>query len=60
MNEEYNSNLWFMFIPAINKDFLQAPLLISPSGGPGAPSVYEIFLEIGPYSLNSQNDVESK
>uniref|UniRef100_G3NZR7 Probable serine carboxypeptidase CPVL n=1 Tax=Gasterosteus aculeatus aculeatus TaxID=481459 RepID=G3NZR7_GASAC len=49
VNKKYQSNLFFWFFPALmgNKD--KAPVLLWLQGGPGATSVFGLFVENGPY-----------
>lgn len=56
--KEYNSNLWFMFVPAIRNDMKDVPLLVTTQGGPGAPMTFEIYNYIGSFTLKSNNENE--
>eukprot|EP00211_Chloroparvula_japonica_P003432 CAMPEP_0119121888 /NCGR_PEP_ID=MMETSP1310-20130426/2304_1 /TAXON_ID=464262 /ORGANISM="Genus nov. species nov., Strain RCC2339" /LENGTH=442 /DNA_ID=CAMNT_0007111469 /DNA_START=102 /DNA_END=1430 /DNA_ORIENTATION=- len=52
VDEAANSNLFFWFFPAMNGD-PDAPLLLWLNGGPGASSMYGLFAENGPFSVDS-------
>ncbi|XP_018496916.1 probable serine carboxypeptidase CPVL [Galendromus occidentalis] len=57
VNETTSSNLFFWFFPARNlrKD---APTLLFLQGGPGASSMFSIFIETGPYRINEKLTTE--
>lgn len=59
VNKTYNSNLFFWYFPAINNP-ANAPVVLWLQGGPGASSLYGLFLENGPVFLNAQNKLEKK
>jgi vitellogenic carboxypeptidase-like protein len=52
VNQTYDSNTFFWFIPALNGD-ANAPLLMWMNGGPGATSMYGLFEELGPFSVDA-------
>lgn len=60
VNKEYNSNLFFWYVPArVNPE--NAPVMLWLQGGPGTPSSFALFLENGPYFLTKkQKLVENK
>lgn len=52
----FNSNLFFWFFPALeNSD--NAPVLLWLQGGPGASSMYGLFMENGPFEVISSSEV---
>lgn len=55
VNKTSDGCLFMWFFPALNKN-LAAPLLLWLQGGPGAPSVYAIFVENGPIVINGSGD----
>jgi len=58
VNKEYNSNLFFWFFPSQNGD-KNAPVLLWLQGGPGASSLFGLFVENGPIeAINSEKIIE--
>ncbi|KAG8242123.1 hypothetical protein J6590_072257 [Homalodisca vitripennis] len=69
VNKECDSNLYFWFFPAQKDNWKEAPLLLWLQGGPGYPSMYGLFEELGPlksypedlkkrqYSWNVENNL---
>ena len=47
INKNYNSNLYFWYFPAFNKD-KNAPVVLWLQGGPGGSSLFGLFTENGP------------
>nr|CAD7425109.1 unnamed protein product [Timema monikensis] len=58
VNQEYNSNLFFWFFPAQNVS--SAPLLLWLQGGPGASSLIALFVENGPYILDTEGELQRR
>uniref|UniRef100_A0A6M2D556 Putative serine carboxypeptidase n=1 Tax=Rhipicephalus microplus TaxID=6941 RepID=A0A6M2D556_RHIMP len=54
VNSEFNSNLFFWFVPAMERPE-QAPVLAWLQGGPGSSSLLGFFAEHGPYGLQDGN-----
>ncbi|XP_077563809.1 venom serine carboxypeptidase-like [Haemaphysalis longicornis] len=52
VNAEFNSNLFFWFVPSLT-DPKNAPVLLWLQGGPGTSSLLGFFVEHGPYSVSS-------
>ncbi|XP_055935766.1 probable serine carboxypeptidase CPVL [Argiope bruennichi] len=52
VNEKYNSNIFFWFFPAVNQD-VKAPIILWLQGGPGLSGLFGLFVEHGPYVLDS-------
>lgn len=52
VNKEYNSNLFFWFFLA-KYDPKHAPVVLWLQGGPGASSLFGLFLENGPFIITS-------
>lgn len=50
VNSEFNSNLFFWFVPALERPE-EAPVLVWLQGGPGTSSLLGFFAENGPYAL---------
>ncbi|XP_050097856.1 vitellogenic carboxypeptidase-like [Anopheles aquasalis] len=53
VDKRYNSNLYFWFFPA-KTNATTAPLLLWLQGGPGASSLFGLFAENGPFSINKE------
>lgn len=51
VNEEYNSNLFFWFVPSLS-DPKNAPVVLWLQGGPGTTSLLGFFSEHGPYDVS--------
>ncbi|KAL1441262.1 hypothetical protein MTO96_008684 [Rhipicephalus appendiculatus] len=51
VNPEFNSNLFFWFVPSVT-DPDNAPVLLWLQGGPGSSSLLGFFVEHGPYRLS--------
>lgn len=51
VNKEYNSNLFFWFFPARSQPST-APLLVWLQGGPGGSSLFGLFGENGPFTVD--------
>uniref|UniRef100_A0A1B6LLX0 Carboxypeptidase n=1 Tax=Graphocephala atropunctata TaxID=36148 RepID=A0A1B6LLX0_9HEMI len=49
VNKKCESNLFFWFFPAHKDRWEDAPLLLWLNGGPGSPSMYGLFEELGPF-----------
>jgi len=54
VNPQYNSNIFFWYIPAQNGD-ANAPILLWLQGGPGSASMFGLFNENGPFYVSSKN-----
>ncbi|XP_035733667.1 venom serine carboxypeptidase-like [Vespa mandarinia] len=52
VNKEYNSNLFFWFFPAEHNP-KDAPVVLWLQGGPGATSLFGLFMENGPFFVTS-------
>jgi vitellogenic carboxypeptidase-like protein len=57
VNKQYNSNMFFWYFPA-KKNSATAPVVLWQQGGPGASSLYGLFMENGPVRVNAQNKLE--
>ncbi|XP_077978148.1 putative serine carboxypeptidase CPVL [Glandiceps talaboti] len=51
VNKEYDSNLFFWFIPA-KKNPADAPVVLWLQGGPGGSSLFGLFVESGPFQIS--------
>uniref|UniRef100_A0A1B6M480 Carboxypeptidase n=1 Tax=Graphocephala atropunctata TaxID=36148 RepID=A0A1B6M480_9HEMI len=49
VNKACDSNLFFWFFPAQKQNWKEKPLILWLQGGPGAPSLYGLFEELGPF-----------
>nr|CAD7194955.1 unnamed protein product [Timema douglasi] len=58
VNQEYNSNLFFWFFPTQNVS--SAPLLLWLQGGPGASSLMALFVENGPYIVDTEGELQRR
>lgn len=54
VDEQFNSNLFFWYFAAQNDAQKDAPVVIWLQGGPGASSMYGLFTENGPFSVDSK------
>lgn len=52
VNKNTESNLFFWYFPATN-DSINAPVLLWLQGGPGASSLFGLFYENGPFSIDA-------
>ncbi|XP_076765248.1 venom serine carboxypeptidase [Xylocopa sonorina] len=52
VNKQYNSNMFFWFFPAVNSPGT-APVVLWLQGGPGATSLFGLFMENGPFIVTS-------
>ncbi|KAK4875529.1 hypothetical protein RN001_011951 [Aquatica leii] len=59
VNEQYNSNLFFWFFPS-EINYESAPVVLWLQGGPGSSSLIGLFVEIGPFQVNSTHELERK
>lgn len=59
VNKTYNSNLFFWYFPAKN-NAASAPVVVWLQGGPGASSLYGLFMESGPVFVNEQNKLQKR
>jgi len=59
VNSTYNSNLFFWYFPA-KKNAATAPVVLWLQGGPGASSLYGLFMENGPVFVNAQGRLERR
>jgi len=59
VNKQYDSNLFFWFHLAKTNP-ANAPVVLWLQGGPGASSLYGMFMENGPVTINSKKQLESK
>jgi vitellogenic carboxypeptidase-like protein len=58
VNESAKNKLFFWYVPALNHD-PAAPLLIWLQGGPGSSSLFGMFAENGPFSVESDHSTLS-
>merc|ERR1719223_150033 len=59
VDQQYGSNLFFWFFPAQNNNS-DAPLIMWLNGGPGATSMYGLFAENGPFSVNEDLELVAR
>uniref|UniRef100_A0A0K8SQH3 Carboxypeptidase n=1 Tax=Lygus hesperus TaxID=30085 RepID=A0A0K8SQH3_LYGHE len=59
INEDTNSNMYFWFFPAENNPH-EAPIALWLQGGPGAPSIWAIFAENGPFVITDSLTLERR
>ncbi|XP_015433612.1 PREDICTED: venom serine carboxypeptidase [Dufourea novaeangliae] len=59
VNKEYNSNLFFWFFPAVHNP-KTAPIVLWLQGGPGATSMYGLFMENGPFFVNANKTLQKR
>lgn len=56
VNEQYQSNIFFWFFPA-KKGAANAPLALWLQGGPGGSSMFGLFVEHGPFTVDNKLDL---
>lgn len=59
VNKKYNSNMFFWFFPALH-DPKTAPVVLWLQGGPGATSMYGLFLENGPFIVTKNKTLKMR
>ncbi|XP_070150294.1 venom serine carboxypeptidase [Polyergus mexicanus] len=59
VNKEYNSNLFFWFFPAMHNP-KTAPVVLWLQGGPGATSMFGLFLENGPFIVTANKTLKMR
>ncbi|XP_014212799.1 venom serine carboxypeptidase [Copidosoma floridanum] len=59
VNKEYNSNLFFWFFPA-QKNPKTAPVVAWFQGGPGASSLFGLFVENGPFRVTKNLTLQAR
>ncbi|XP_037049964.1 vitellogenic carboxypeptidase-like [Bradysia coprophila] len=59
VDERFDSNMFFWFFPAKNNQ-KNAPLILWLQGGPGASSLYGLFMENGPIYVNKDNTLSER
>lgn len=59
VNKEYNSNLFFWFFPAMQNP-KTAPVMLWLQGGPGASSMFGVFVENGPLVVTANNTLQRR
>lgn len=57
VDSKFNSNLFFWYFPAF-ENYDNAPLILWLQGGPGAPSVFGLFEENGPFVMKGNLQLE--
>ncbi|XP_063238456.1 venom serine carboxypeptidase-like [Bacillus rossius redtenbacheri] len=55
VDKRHGSNLFFWFFPA-ERDYENAPVLVWLQGGPGASSLYGLFMEVGPFFVSEDGE----
>lgn len=59
VNKACESNLFFWYFPA-QKNSQTAPVVLFLQGGPGASSIYSLFVEVGPLTFRNRRDVGNR
>ncbi|KAF5290217.1 hypothetical protein FQA39_LY14771 [Lamprigera yunnana] len=57
VNEDFNSNLFFWFFPS-TLDYTNDPVVLWLQGGPGATSLFGLFVENGPFIVTPELKVK--
>ncbi|VVC29667.1 Serine carboxypeptidase, serine active site,Serine carboxypeptidases, histidine active [Cinara cedri] len=60
VDDVHDSNIFFWFIPAIERPTDDAPVLLWLQGGPGSTSLYGAFEEHGPFSITRDKTVKMR
>uniref|UniRef100_A0A1B6DKD2 Carboxypeptidase n=1 Tax=Clastoptera arizonana TaxID=38151 RepID=A0A1B6DKD2_9HEMI len=59
VDKQYDSQMFFWFFPAINKN-KSAPLILWLEGGPGVSSIYGVFEEVGPFYIQKNGKLRKR
>ncbi|XP_053983595.1 venom serine carboxypeptidase [Hylaeus volcanicus] len=59
VNKEYNSNMFFWFFPAVHNP-KTAPIVLWLQGGPGATSMFGLFMENGPFIVTANKTLKMR
>ncbi|XP_076241218.1 venom serine carboxypeptidase [Calliopsis andreniformis] len=59
VNKTYNSNMFFWFFPAVHNP-KSAPVVLWLQGGPGATSMFGLFMEHGPFLVTANKTLEKR
>ncbi|CAD7079968.1 unnamed protein product [Hermetia illucens] len=59
VNEKYKSNMFFWYCPAKNNPET-APIILWLEGGPGASSIFGLFIENGPVEMTDNGNVQRR
>lgn len=59
VDKAHNSNLFFWYFPA-EKNAAYAPVVIWLQGGPGASSLFGLFVENGPFEINASGHLHKR
>jgi len=59
VNKEHNSNIYFWYVPA-KTNAEKAPVVLWLQGGPGGSSLFGLFVENGPYSVDASADLHER
>ncbi|XP_076679453.1 venom serine carboxypeptidase [Andrena cerasifolii] len=59
VNKEYNSNMFFWLFPAVSNP-KSAPIVLWLQGGPGATSMFGLFMENGPFVVTANNTLQMR
>lgn len=59
VNKEYNSNMFFWFFPAMHNP-KSAPVVLWLQGGPGATSMFGLFMENGPFIVTANKTLKMR
>lgn len=60
VDEQFNSNLFFWYFPAKADAQQDAPVVLWLQGGPGASSMYGLFTENGPFSVDAKMKIHPR
>ncbi|GIX94952.1 probable serine carboxypeptidase CPVL [Caerostris extrusa] len=59
VNQKYNNNIFFWFFPALDNNH-DAPVILWLQGGPGMTGLFGLFVEHGPYVIDSNMTAEMR
>jgi len=59
VNKEYNSNIFFWYVPAKN-NAESAPVVLWLQGGPGGSSLFGLFVEHGPFQVDKDANLHER
>lgn len=60
VNKQYNSNLFFWFFPAQTSHKSDTPIMLWLQGGPGSSSLFALFTEIGPITIDVNRNIQRR
>nr|XP_018908129.1 PREDICTED: venom serine carboxypeptidase-like [Bemisia tabaci] len=60
VNKDYDSNLFFWMFKSQHGDWTKRPTVLWLQGGPGVSSLFGLFTELGPFSVNAKQELKRR